>query len=220
MPARPAKDSADTNRIRLVLGAVFGVVAVALILAIVLSGGDAATDPEAASEYSDVTITGQALPQVPSSVVGDASADPAFGMPIPEISGQNFAGEDVAIIRDGRPKAILFVAHGCPHCQDEIPAVQQWLDESGGVPGVDIIAVSTSASEISGNWPPSAWLAREGWSSPVIADDEELSAFFSYGGTVIPYWVFADADGNVTRRIAGGLGTDLLELAMMETLAQ
>ncbi len=210
-----ANQPAQKKSNSIVLGAAFGVIALALVLAIALTGGDEKDASTSAGEFGTPTVSGL-LPEVPSSNAGDASADPAFGMPIPEIAGQDFSGTAVNVERDGRPKAILFVSHSCGHCQAEIPEVQAWIDESGGVDGVDLIAVSTSAAEVGGNWPPSEWLESEGWSSPVIADDEELSAFFAYGGSVIPYWVFADADGNVTRRFAGRLEMELVELAMLE----
>lgn len=219
MAAKSPKKASQENRTTIILGVVFGVVALALVLAVVFSGSDSDSEsPDATQEFGPVTVSGTPLPQVAQTPAGDATLDDAFGMPIPEISGEDFSGQEVEIKRDGQPKAILFVSHNCPHCQDEIPEVQSWLDETGGVDGVSIVSVSTSAAEIGGNWPPSEWLAGEGWTSPVIADDEELSAFFAYGGSVIPYWVFVDADGNVTRRYPGRLDVSLLELAMMETL--
>jgi thiol-disulfide isomerase/thioredoxin len=198
--------------------AVFAVVAIALVLSIVMSGSDNDATA-AASEFGTPALRGASLPEVPSNNASEASTDPGFGMPIPEVRGQNFAGEPVAIEYNGKAKALLFVSHGCPHCQDEIPEVQAWLDETGGIDGVEIIAVSTSAREVSGNWPPSEWFAREGWTSPVVVDDDELSVFFAYGGRVIPYWVFVDADGNVTRRFSGRLEVSLLELAMLEAMS-
>ena len=222
MAAKTSTSSASGNRTTIILGAVFALVAIALVLAIVLSGSDSDSDAaepnDNLQEFGDVTISGALLPSVPPTPIGDATADAAFGMPIPEVDGESFDGTPVSIKKDGEPKAILFVSHSCPHCQDEIPEVQAWLDETGGVAGVSIVTVSTSAAEVGGNWPPSEWLGREGWTSPVIADDEELSAFFAYGGSVIPYWVFVDADGNVTRRYPGRMDSSLLELAMQETL--
>lgn len=218
--AKSSTTPSQGNRTTIILGVVFGVVALALILAVVFSGSNSHSDSSdtTTQEYGPVSVSGTPLPQVAQSPAGDASLDAAFGMPIPEISGEDFYGQTVEIKKDGTPKAILFVSHSCPHCQDEIPDVQAWLDETGGVDGVSILSVSTSAAEVGGNWPPSAWLAGEGWTSPVIADDKELSAFFAYGGSVIPYWVFVDADGNVTRRYPGRLDVSLLELAMLETL--
>lgn len=215
-PTKPARD----NKTTIILGVVFGVVAVALILAIAFSGSDSDSGaPDGTTqEFGPVTVSGSPLPQVAQAPAGDATLDAAFGMPIPEIIGEDFSGHRIEIKKDGQPKAILFVSHSCPHCQDEIPEVQAWLDDTGGVPGVSIVSVSTSAAEIGGNWPPSAWLAGEGWTSPVLADDEDLSAFRAFGGSVIPYWVFVDGDGNVTRRYPGRLDPSLLELAMIETL--
>ncbi|MDJ0953597.1 MAG: TlpA disulfide reductase family protein [Acidimicrobiia bacterium] len=207
----------DDNRGKIILGIVFGVVAVALIAAVVFTGSDDDAGTAAASEFGQPTVSGDSLPAVSEATVG-STTDPAVGEAIPEVSGQNFAGEPVEIKQDGQPKAILFVSHSCGHCQAEIPEVQAWLDETGGVSGVDLITVSTSAAQVGGNWPPSEWLAREGWTSPVIADDEDLSVFFAYGGSVIPYWVFVDDEGNVTRRWAGRLETELIEVAMLETL--
>lgn len=192
-------------------------VAIALIAAIVVSGSDGDNDSPGFSEYGEPTISGEALAPVNEATIGSTD-DAAVGMLIPEVAGQNFAGDTVEITHDGRAKAILFVSHSCPHCQDEIPEVKAWLDETGGVGGVDVVAVSTSAAQVGGNWPPSEWLDREGWSSPVIADDEASSVFAAYGGWVIPYWVFVDADGNVTRRWAGRMDPALLEVAMIETL--
>ncbi len=207
----------DDNKGKVILGIVFGVVAVALVAAVVLTGSGDDPEPTSASEFGSPTITGDSLPAVSEATIG-STTDAAVGEAIPEVSGQDFTGTPVAIERDGQPKAILFVSHSCGHCQAEIPEVQAWIDETGGVSGVDLITVSTSAGEVGGNWPPSEWLASEGWTSPVIADDEDLSTFFAYGGSVIPYWVFVDSDGNVTRRWAGRLETELLEVAMMETL--
>ncbi len=209
--------SSDRSHAKYIAGAVAAVVALALALAVAFSGSNG-DDAPAASEFGSPTISGTALPQVPAVNAGDASTDPAFGLPIPEVNGQNFAGMSVEIQRDGGPKALLFVSHGCPHCQDEIPEVQAWLDETGGVAGVDMVAISTSAREVAGNWPPSEWLKREGWSSPIVVDDKDLSVFYAYGGAAIPYWVFVDADGNVTRRFSGRLEIPLLELAMLEAL--
>ena len=214
-----ASKQGEDNKSKIILGVVFGVVAVALIAAIVLSGSGDDDAGGGESEYGQPSINGTSLPAVSDATVGSTS-DAAVGSVIPEVSGQDFAGETVAIEHNGQAKAILFVSHSCPHCQDEIPEVQAWVDETGGIPGVELIAVSTSAAQVGGNWPPSEWLAGEGWSSPVIADDEESSVFAAYGGWVIPYWVFVDADGEVTRRWAGRMDISLVEVAMMETLGQ
>lgn len=197
-----------------IIGIVLGVVAVALIIAVMVAG----SEPLGGAEFGEPTISGTALPAVLDFNPIDATEDPAFGMTIPEVSGQDFAGNTVEIKNDGQPKALLFVSHSCPHCQAEIPAVQAWLNDGGGVDGVELISVSTGASSARGNWPPSEWLEGEGWTAPVIADDTDLTVFSAYGGVPIPYWVFVDADGKVTRRNVGRMEIPAIQAAMLETL--
>jgi thiol-disulfide isomerase/thioredoxin len=196
-----------------VVGVVFGAVALLLIAAIVFSGEESIGS---AGEYGDVSITGDSLP-VWQGNVSVVEAEPAFGVVAPEISGQDFDDSTVSVNHDGTPKAIVFLAHWCNHCQAEVPRVQAWLDSTGGVPGVEVISVTSSASSGQPNWPPSAWLDRENWTSPNIRDDDDSAAFRAYGGTSFPYWVFLNGDGTVVSRIAGQ--TDIATLqTIMQTL--
>lgn len=94
--------------------------------------------------------------------------------------------------------------------------MQAWLNAGGGVDGVEIITVSTSANSAASNWPPSHWLEREEWTAPVIADDSDSSTFFAYGGQAIPYWVFIDGEGNVVRRNSGRMEIADLDAAMQQ----
>ena len=143
--------------------------------------------------------------------------DPAIGLVAPEITGQDFDDGTVAVAHDGTPKAIVFLAHWCQHCQAEVPRVQAWLDAGGGVEGVEIVSVTTSANSGQPNWPPSEWLERENWTSPNIRDDADSSALQAYGGSSFPYWVFLNGDGTVAHRQAGQ--TDIATLqAIMTTL--
>ncbi len=193
-----------------VLIVVFSAIAALLIAAIVLSGEESIGS---AGEYGDVAISGDSLPEWE----GNASvveAEPAFGLVAPEISGQDFDGSSVSISHDGTPKAIVFLAHWCGHCQAEVPRVQSWLDSTGGVPGVEVMSVTTSASSGQPNWPPSSWLNRENWTSPNVRDDSDSSALRAYGGTSFPYWVFLNGDGTVARRVAGETDIQTLQTIM------
>ncbi len=193
-------------------GIIFGLLAIALVLAIVFTG----SKPLGGDNFGTPVVTGEALP--PASTPGTSDSDPAIGMAMPEVAGQNFSGEAVAISADGTAKAILFVSHSCPHCQAEISEVKSWLDTTGGVDGVDLITVSTAANSAASNWPPSSWLEAEGWELPIVADDQESSAFRAFGGSQIPFWVFIDADGNVTRRNVGRMQVAGVEAAMTEAV--
>lgn len=188
------------------LGIVFGVIAVALVGAIVFS-----SDQAIGSEFGDVTITGDALP-----LFAAGGADPAIGLAAPEVTGIDFDGDTVEITNDGTPKAIVFLAHWCPHCQSEVPRVQAWLDGGGGVEGVELFSVTTSMNSAQANWPPSEWLDREGWTVPVIRDNSDGDALSAFGGNAFPYYVFVDAEGNVSNRASGELDIAVLAAYMQQ----
>jgi cytochrome c biogenesis protein CcmG/thiol:disulfide interchange protein DsbE len=167
--------------------------------------GSGASAPASGDGSAEPVITGAALPEFPSS-----GADPAVGLPAPAVRGADFAGKQVAIANDGRPKVIVFLAHWCPHCQREVPVIQAWVN-AGGVPsGVDLVAVATSIDPSRPNYPPEAWLAREGWTVPTIADPTN-SVAGAYGLPAFPYWVFVGPDGNVRARTVGELTVDTLK---------
>ncbi len=189
----------------LIAGIIGGIVVLALVAVVVF-----ATE-EVGAEYGDPVITGSALPQMPQSSTVDVTAT---GLEAPEVVGQNFSGEEVQIINDGRAKAIVFLAHWCQFCQAEVPVVQAWINAGGGVEGVDIYAVATSMDSTRGNFPPSDWLATEGWSAPVVRDDNENSVLVAYGQGGFPYWTFVNADGTVAVRAAGRMPIEQLEQLM------
>jgi len=209
-PANRKKPSAGSP----ILLIVFGVIAVALIAAIVLSS-DKPIGSE--GEYGEPTITGTALPSYAN--VPAMGTDPAVGLVAPEVTGQDFDGSTVTIKPDGMPKAVLFIAHWCIHCRAEVPRVQSWIDSGGGVDGVDIISVTTSANSGQANWPPSAWLEAEGWTQPNIRDNQANSVMNAYGGGTFPYWVFLNGDNTVAGRLAGETEIATLQGVMTNLLA-
>lgn len=190
---------------------VLGVVGLAVVLGAValLAGGSDDAGPSGSSGFdvsaATVSVSGEALAPF------EAGVDPAVGARAPSLSGTTFAGEPISIGDDGRPKAILFLAHWCPHCQREVPAVQAWLDEQGPPEGVDLYSIATAIDPGQPNYPPQAWLDREGWSVPVLVDDPSGTAAEAYGLTGFPFWVFVDASGEVVLRVSGELGPEGLE---------
>jgi thiol-disulfide isomerase/thioredoxin len=183
---------------------------IAVVLAIVLTPDE----PVAMGEYGTVTISGASLP----AFSGDPATDSAVGTPAPEISGVDFEGSPIQISNDGRPKVVVFLAHWCPHCQREVPAIEQYLAGTDFPSNVDFYSVATASTPQRPNWPPSAWLTTEGWSFPVVADDEQSSAFRAFGQGAFPYYVFVDAQGSVALRLSGE--QDPGQLAnLMESLA-
>jgi len=100
----------------------------------------------------------------------------------------------------GGPMMVVFLAHWCPHCNDEIPVLLEWRD-SGRIPAdLQVFGVSTAVSEERPNYPPDEWLVEKGWDWPVLADDAQLTAANAYGVTGFPYFAIVDADGKVAAR--------------------
>jgi cytochrome c biogenesis protein CcmG/thiol:disulfide interchange protein DsbE len=188
-----------------IVGIVFAVVAVLAVVAVVFAG-----NTEVGSEYGEPQVQGQ-LPLMPPDAAVDTSAT---GEPAPIVIGADFDGNEVRIENDGRAKAVVLLAHWCPHCQNEVPEVQAWLDSGGGVGGVDLYSVATSMNSSRDNYPSSEWLEREGWTVPVVVDDQENSVYMAYGAGGFPFWVFLNSDGTVAARAAGRLGIEQLEQFM------
>jgi len=86
-----------------------GGILVLLLVAFITTGltGDNVNGSSNVQEFADVTVAGSALPGTPDQ----GTADSAVGMTMPEIRGEDFNGNPVAITNDGRPKAIILLAH-------------------------------------------------------------------------------------------------------------
>jgi len=188
-----------------VVGITFGLIAVALVAAVLLTGNTGV-----ASEAGEPTFEGEWLP-----IYASTDGDPAVGLPAPKIMGTDYDGNEVVFEPDGTPTAVVFLAHWCPHCQVEVPKVQAWLDAGGGVAGVQILSVTTSINSARDNYPPSEWLEREGWTSPVIRDDTDNTIHTAFGAGGFPYWVFLNGDGTVAARTTGELEIATLEQFML-----
>lgn len=122
----------------------------------------------------------------------------------PVVTGETFAGESITIPGDG-PAVVVFLAHWCPHCQREVPVIVDWLAANGAPDGVDLLGVATGIDESRENYPPDAWLEREGWDVPTLVDDADSSVAKQYGLTAFPYFVAIDADGTIVDRQTGEL---------------
>lgn len=144
-----------------------------------------------------------------------AEEDPAIGQPAPSVSGLDLlTGESVLVAPSGRPLVVAFFAHWCPHCQQEVATLTDWLLANKLPSTVDLIAVSTFEAPERGNHPPARWLSDNGWRHPVIPDTPSMTVAEAFGATSVPYFVFIEADGTVAFRMSGNLGPDQLSSAM------
>ena len=199
--AQPAPKSRRT----LIVAVASAVLVAALgIVAVVATRDDSSSDSTGVSavsiETGDVTVTGASLVTPPEA----PAVDPAIGAKAPALNGLGFDGSAVSVTPGNRPTIVMFVAHWCPHCQREVPQLVKWL-AAGVADGVDMRAVATSTDAKLPNYPPSSWLAGEGFDVPTLLDSTESAAASAYGLDAFPYFVAVDAKGNVTKRMAGEL---------------
>ena len=190
-----------------IIAGVAGAGVVALLIAAVLFGGSVGETAVPIEEVVGSPQVDGALPPMGSSNVDQT----ATGQEAPTVTGTDFDGEEVRITNDGRPKAIVFLAHWCPHCQNEVPSVQRWLNDTGGVDGVDMYSVTTAVDPRRNNYPPQRWLEDEGWTVPIIRDNAASSVLTAHGNGGFPFWVFTNSDGTVALRVAGEIPINDLE---------
>jgi thiol-disulfide isomerase/thioredoxin len=213
-PARRRPTAAPPPRRAWVWFALAGVIALAAILAMVLSGGseDGSSTTPGTEETRPAAVSGAALPAMGSG------SDPALGLTIPMVEGASFDGTPVTVAPDEGPTLLVFAAHWCPHCQREIPLLREHLAASPLPEGVSLVTVSTSTSADRPNYPPSAWLEDEGWTGTVLADSAQSAAAAAFGVDAFPYFVAVDGDGTVVARTSGEISTDqfdqLVQLAL------
>jgi len=165
-----------------------------------------------------VVVTGDPLPGLDAVV----DVDPALGAAMPVVEGAGFDGRPITVggPTDG-PTMYVFLAHWCPHCNDEIPELIDLKNRDGIPEGVNIVAISTAVDETAPNYPPSDWLVNKNWPSqwPVMADSADSTGFVVNGGGGFPYLLIADADGNVLNRASGTKSAEELATWLEDTLA-
>ena len=193
---------------KFIVGAIIAIIiGGAAIVAISSSGSESNTSSGNISEFSDITVTGDALPGFDS-----ASTDASIGMTAPIISGKGFTGTEITTDGAGTPTLLVFLAHWCQFCQREVPLLVQWEKDGLTPTGVDVIAVATGTDPANPNFPPSEWLAREEFPAlwPVIADSADKKAANAFGLSGYPFFVLVDAQGKVFTRLSGEIPMDEL----------
>ena len=200
-PAPAVKRGGNKWVFPVVIGVIVLVGVIAVVVAATGGSDDASSgggSKNAVEVSAEVSVDGDALPDYTG-----ASKDPAVGLMAPVIGSVDFDGNNVQVGgATGKPYAVIFLAHWCPHCQAEVPRLVS-LAKNGTIEGVEVTGVATGTSDQNPNYPPSSWLTREDWPFNVMVDTASGTAANAYGLSGYPYMVFVDADGKVVGRTSG-----------------
>ena len=219
-PARGGARKAGTTRTagpnRLVLILV-GVAVLAFVGVVAfLSAGETSDVPSLDEVAGRVTIVGETIPVPLPEEAG--TPDPAVGLPSPVITALDYSGREFTIGEPGRAQVLVFLAHWCPVCDQELPTLRDVV-AAGGVPDeVDLVLVTTGLDPGRPNWPPRRWLADAGLGGvTTVRDDVGDPMMRAYGLRAYPAWAVIDAEGTVVARRQGLLPAvgvaQLLDLA-------
>ena len=159
-----------------------------------------------------VAIVGDRVPEFPR----EGGDDDAVGMIAPVLVGETMDGEPIRIDAsiDG-PTWVVFLAHWCPHCNEEIPVINELRDEGRIPAGVNVVAISTAYNPGRPNWPPDEWLEDMDWTYPAVNDgidtvEETYIAASEFGIGGFPFSMLVDGDGVITARWSGERDADEL----------
>jgi Redoxin len=204
MPRRTAPVATPSRMPLLLGGGVLALIIVAALVAFALSG--TASNGIAEPARAAIGVSGTDLP-----AFSDAASDPAIGQPIPSLTGTDLAGEAISIGPGDGPMVVVALAHWCSVCQAEVPVLVDYLESTGMPDGVRLVALSTGIDAARPNYPPSAWLEREGWTAPTMIDDGSSRGLAALGMTAFPGFVFVDAEGRVVQRYTGQMPADAFD---------
>ncbi len=156
-----------------------------------------------ASAFGVVTVEGESLPFFDAS-----GADPAVGQTAPVVTGNDWNGNEYTIGPSDTAKIVAMMAHWCPHCQAELPVINQWVADGGLPDGVELYGATVLTNRLrdGSTWPPGKWLDESGWTSPALLDDESGSIVAAYGLTSTPTYLVLGPDNENLGRISGEVG--------------
>jgi thiol-disulfide isomerase/thioredoxin len=162
---------------------------------------------EYVGEVGPVAVSGTSLQPLGQGTA--IEADPALGVLAPTLIGMDYDGHVVRVEPGTEgPIMLVFLAHWCPHCNSEVPRINELRDAGRFPSDLKIVAVSTAVAPGQPNFPPSEWVGDVEWTYPVIADgiDMQRQTFIAadaYGVDGFPFITLVGADGKVAARWSG-----------------
>jgi len=223
---KKSKTSGSSGNGKVILYILLVVVGLAGAVSLGTAGGNKPTTSDsvvtvpggvAPAEYQKVSVTGETLSQIPES-----GTDPEVGKAAPTLTGYDLFGRPVTVDpgSDGKATLVVFLAHWCPHCNREVPVLNDWKAQGLVPANLRIVGITTASKADQANWPPSKWIVAMKWSFDQFADSEKQDAAAAYGVSGYPYLAFIDAKGNITSRASGEIPIDELTAAAKKAVGE
>jgi len=143
--------------------------------------------------------------------------EPAANFDAPIILGTDINGNQISTDSE-EPKILLFLAHWCSHCQQEVKTIQKWINENGNPDPIKIYSILTSINSNQPNFPPDKWLESENWSSPTFVDNDQDGVAKHFGIRGFPFWVIVDHHGKIITRLSGSYTAEEFQIILANTL--
>lgn len=159
---------------------------------------------------SDVALGGGGPgDSAPTAVVSGSMAQ---GQPAAQLSGVDmYSGREVSLEEmKGKPTLLTVWAHWCPHCQKELPIIQQLSKEQAA--DVNFLTLTTAAGQqpASAQYAtPATLMQTQGITIPTLRDDG-AAGMKELGVSGFPTLFVIDADGNVQGKASGEMPKDQL----------
>jgi thiol-disulfide isomerase/thioredoxin len=192
--------TSSPTRTRLI-AALVGVAVLGFVVVVaVTSANEQLGVPSLEDIAGPVTVEGEDLVLLPQE-----GSDPLAGQGVasPVATALDLDGGEVVIGAPGQAQVLVFLAHWCPVCQQEVPVLVE-LIRAGGVPDdVELVAVLTGLDPGRPNWPPDAWLAKEGFVGTIARDAQGDRLMRAFGLRAYPAWAVIDSQGRIVTRRTG-----------------
>jgi thiol-disulfide isomerase/thioredoxin len=192
--------TSSPTRTRLI-AALVGVAVLGFVVVVaVTSANEQLGVPSLEDIAGPVTVEGEDLVLLPQE-----GSDPLAGQGVasPVATALDLDGGEVVIGAPGQAQVLVFLAHWCPVCQQEVPVLVD-LIRAGGVPDdVELVAVLTGLDPSRPNWPPDAWLAQEGYVGTIARDAQGDRLMRAFGLRAYPAWAVIDSEGRIVSRRTG-----------------
>jgi thiol-disulfide isomerase/thioredoxin len=206
------------------------VVVLAAVVAVVTSSGSESVSTDTTLAGPTTTgADGAVVPAETQPVQYDGTLpmfesetnDPAVGKDAPALQMYGFNGQRFTIDPgvDGKPLMLVFLAHWCPHCNAEIPVLNEWSTQGLVPDDLNVIGIATGSRADQPNYPPSKWLGDMQWSWAALPDSDKNEAAFAYGVTGFPTFVVVGGDGLVKYRGSGEKSLEEVDALVKAALA-